>query len=484
MSSPESHSHCHCGCCASMDRREFMTAVGASALAINATAMALEEASGPPPTPAQPRVRAAFLNPKTEKYWMGWPGASYDIRARQADYTNTMTDAAKKLGVDLQVDSEPVVDLAGVDRLAAQCKQSRPDGVILIVGGLAPNYWPHAELFLAKRGEIPTIVFSPMGTSFTGNLQPSRKATRCFVAATQDYGWLATGVRMLWTISQMDNTRLCIVNGEKTYDERLAGIGTTLHHVPLQRWTDELVKIKESAEVKALAHEFTRTAKKTVEPNAQDVLNSAKNYFVAKRIMAAENCQGISLNCLGLIGERKIPCPPCMAWLKLNDELTPGICECDWNAGIGQRLCQLLIGRPGFQQDPAPNTVNNTLMGAHCSGPTKLGGPDQPAVPMILRSHSESGLGVSPQVLWPEGEAITVMTFQGPKTILVGTGHVVANIGTPPSGGCRTSAEFHIDNVPDSRDCKGFHQLFLLGRHERLLQAYAQLAGLECGAIA
>jgi hypothetical protein len=41
-----------------------------------------------------------------------------------------------------------------------------------------------------------------------------------------------------------------------------------------------------------------------------------------------------------------------------------------------------------------------------------------------------------------------------------------------------------MDNVTDSRDCKGFHQLFLLGRHERLLQAYAQLAGLECGPIA
>ena len=38
-----------------------------------------------------------------------------------------------------------------------------------------------------------------------------------------------------------------------------------------------------------------------------------------------------------------------------------------------------------------------------------------------------------------------------------------------------------MDNVTDSRDCKGFHQLFLLGRHERLLQAYAQLAGLSTG---
>ena len=97
MSSSESHSHCHCGCCASMDRREFMTAVGASALAINAAAVALGAASTSAPMPARPRVRAVFLRPKTDKYWMGWPGASYDIRARQTDYTKTMTDAAEKL---------------------------------------------------------------------------------------------------------------------------------------------------------------------------------------------------------------------------------------------------------------------------------------------------------------------------------------------------------------------------------------------------
>ena len=473
--SHESHSHAHCGCCASMDRREFMSTVGVSALAMNTAATALGSApAAAAPAAARPRIRAIFLRPKTDKYWMGWPGASY---------TKTMADAATKLRVDLQVDSEPVVDLPGVDALVAQCKQSRPDGVILIVGGLSPNYWPHTERFLAKRGDIPTVVFSPMGTSFTGHLQTTRKTAKCFVAATQDYGWLASGVRMLWTIWQMDHTRLCIINGEKTYDEKLAGIGTTLHHIPLARWTDELAKIEETAEVKALVAELTRTAKKIVEPNAQDVLNSVKNYFVAKRIMAAENCQGISLNCLGLIATRKIPCTPCIAWLKLNDELVPGICECDWNAGIGQRLCQLLLGQPGFQQDPAPNTVNNTLMGAHCSAPTRLRGPDQPAMPLILRSHSESGLGVSPQVLWPEGEPITLVTFQGPQKILVGTGHVVANIDTPPSGGCRTSAEFQMDNVADCRDCKGFHQLFLLGRHERLVQAYAQLSGLECGPI-
>ncbi len=36
---------------------------------------------------AKPRVRAVFVRPDVKQYWMGWPGASYDIAGRQADYT-------------------------------------------------------------------------------------------------------------------------------------------------------------------------------------------------------------------------------------------------------------------------------------------------------------------------------------------------------------------------------------------------------------
>jgi hypothetical protein len=481
MPSNHEHNHSHnCGCCASLDRRNFMATVGLSSLAapglFSLTSAALGEEAA---KPVKPRIRAVFLHPKTDRYWMGWPGACYDIKGRDAEFTQIMTAAADKLGVDLEINAEPIADMEAVDKLLAECKQSPPDGIILIVGALHPDYWSPTDKFLAEKGNLPTIVFSPMGTSFTGNLQAARKAKNCFTAATQDHGWLAEGVKLLHTLHAMKNARICIVNGDKTYDERLAVIGTTLHHVPLERWVEELGKQEVTAEVKALADHFAQTAKKTVEPKPADVVNAAKNYFVAKRIMAAENCQGISLNCLGLMEVRRIPCPPCMAWLMLNDEGSVGCCECDWNAAISLRLCSLLTGRPGFMQDPAPNTINDTLMGAHCSSPTKLRGFDKPGETLILRSHSESEMGVSPQVLWPANEAVTVMKFDGPGRIILGTGKVVANIDTPPCGGCRTSVELKMDNVADSRDCKGFHQLFVLGRHERMFQAYCQLAGIE-----
>ena len=481
------HEHSHsdsdlpCGCCLSLGRRDFMTTVGLSALALQSSAMGLASAVAADPAKGQakPRVRAVFLRGKTDRYWMGWPGASYDINARQADYTKVMTEAAKKEGVNLQVTAEPVADRAAVNTFLEECKKSPPDGVILTVGGLHPNFWPLAEQFVDNRGDIPTIVFSPMGTSFTGHLQNTRNKPKTLVAATQDFGWLAEGMHMFRTIWDMKTSRLCIINGSKTEDKVLDVIGTTLHYIPLGRWPEELKKVETTEEVRAIAAHYTKQAKKIVEPNSRDILNAAKTYVVAKRIMAAENCQGISLNCLGLIGDRKIPCPPCMAWLRLLDEGGVGTCECDWKASISQLLTSRLCGRPGFMQDPAPNTVNRTLMGAHCTSPTKLRGFDQDPEPLILRNHSESALGVSPQVIWPLGEPVTVMEFDGPKRMTLGTGKVVANIDTPPSGGCRTSVELEVDNKDDPRDCRGFHQLFIYGKLDNLFKDYCRLAGIE-----
>jgi len=71
------------------------------------------------------------------------------------------------------------------------------------------------------------------------------------------------------------------------------------------------------------------------------------------------------------------------------------------------------------------------------------------------------------------------MKFEGPEKIILGTDRVLRNIDTPPSGGCRTSVELELDNVPDSRDVKGFHQLFIYGDLEDQFRAYCKLAGIK-----
>jgi hypothetical protein len=61
---------------------------------------------------------------------------------------------------------------------------------------------------------------------------------------------------------------------------------------------------------------------------------------------------------------------------------------------------------------------------------------------------------------------------------------VRSNIAQPPTGCCRTAVEIELDRVADTRDVKGFHQLFILGNLERTLRAYGQLAGIQVAPIA
>lgn len=411
---------------------------------------------------------------------MGWPGAAYDIGGHEKEYTAVLRQAAEREGVALEF-REALWDEGAVGTFLEGLKAKPPDGVILTIMDM--SRWGDVNAFLEKRGALPTVVFSPMGTSFTGHLGPTAHAKHAFVAATQDAGWLGTGVKLHKVMSRMRELRICIASGDKTENKTLEVLGTTLRYVPRSRFPEDLAKVQESEEAKAVAAYYTKEARQIVEPSGADILNAAENYLACRRLMASEGCEAISMDCLGLVGSRQIPCPPCIGFSRLLDEGLGGVCEADVGAGISLMLASYLCGRPGFMQDPAPNTVNNTLMGAHCTCPTKLDGFDKPHEPFRLRSHSESDIGVSPQVLWRLGQKVTLMKFEGPGTMLIGTGRVRSNIDTPPSGGCRTSVELEVDDVADTRNVKGFHQVFLYGEWAELLKAYCQLAGVNAVAM-
>jgi len=459
-------------------RRSFLCSVGASAMAMKMGLLDFaSELFAAPAAPAkQPVVRTVFLRPDTDHFWMGWPGAGYDIKKSQALYTKALNDAAKQLGVQLQLDSKPLYSPPMVNTLLEQLKKTPPDGLIAII--MHMGQWRNVNHLVTSKGDIPTIVFSPMGTSFTGHLQATRASARTYVGATQDVGWLADALRMLKTVWDMKRTRICVARGKATVDRPLDTIGTTLHYIPRDRFVAEFNKAKTTDEMRQIAAYYKKEARKIVEPTDKDILDGARAYVACRKLMAAEHCDGYAMDCLGIVASKAAP-PPCLAFAHLRDEGIVGACEADWNAAISSRLTHLLFNRPGFMQDPAPNSVHNTLMGAHCTCATKLAGFDKPHEPFILRSHSESDIGVSPQVLWKIGQRCTIMKFQGPGSMILGTGTVVANIDTPPSGGCRTSVELEVDDVADARDCKGFHQLFIYGDLEWQFKAYAQLAGIQ-----
>jgi len=453
-----------------LSRRRFLAGAAAAAAA---SEMGLFEfasslfAAEPKPA-GKPVINVAYVRPPKAPD-VSWPGGNCDIPAQQALFTKTLRAAAEKLDVDLRVRDEPLHG-GGVGAYLEHLKKTPPDGQIIVAMELFG--WGPVQQVVKERGAVPTIVYSNL-SGFTGNLQLGRGDTGVLMAATQSAEWLEMAVRMLNAIWRLKHARILTTGrGSSTHE-----LGATI--VPCKvNWQDEIRKAGETEESKAIGEFYARSARKIVEPTKADILEAARQYGVLRRLMAEHDCQGITLaGCL-------ITKPPCLAVSKMRDEGIVATCEGCSYASLGELVSFLLFNRPTFIQDPSPNTINNTLIGAHCTSPTKLEGCDKDyRAPYMIRNY-HSRQGVSMQVLWPEGKDVTIIQFGWPKkTLMIGTGKVVSNIAQPPSGCCRTAVEMTVDGCEDTRDVKGFHQLFILGNLARPLRQFCKLAGIRAGSI-
>ena len=466
-------SKCHCcsGCGTGIGRRGFLAAAGATTLALQLESLdwasSLFAAESKPAE--SPVVHVVVTRPRKTPI-VSWPGGQTDVAAQQALFLKTIREAAAKLGVRVVVRDEPLENCQAIDQFLEQFKQTKSDG--LLVCAMELTLWPEVQHLVSHRGEVPCIVYSNM-TAFTGYLRATRAVPRTFVGATPEVTWLAYAVRMFHTCWKMKNTRIAILQGDQMKDAVVKNLGTQLRYLPARRFDEELSKVEATAEVKAMAEQYAKNAQEIIEPKPAEILDAAKNYIVCRRIMEAEQCQGISFACLGRVN------PVCVSFSRLIDEGVPAGCEADVDAVLSLQLTLSLFNKPGFIQDPSANTVRNTLIGAHCTSATRLEGLDKPyRAPYKLRSY-HTGTGAALQVLWPVGKDVTVMRLSGPESMILGSGKVVGNIAQPPSGCCRTAVEISLDGVADTDDCKGFHQLFVLGKLENDFRAYCHLAGIK-----
>lgn len=477
------HQTCACGG-GGLSRRELLASAAATGVIggfLLREASAAEKAmpaSRPEPESEWPDVRVAFLRPK-EKYWLGWPGTAWDVgmcdqyvkKSRQL-----ITDFGKQLGVRTRFEPEPLYTEQAVDAFIDDIKKTKPRGVIVMI--LHMDRWGLVNKI--ADADLPTIIFAPLGTCFTGHIQKLAKKPKVYLASSTDFelGPVRFGMKMIRTNHDVRRTRIAVLRGDERKDQVLEPFGLKLRHLPRQLFPDTLKAIGPTAEVLAMAEDYRKRAQRIIEPSREDLINASRNYYAILKVLEKEDCNGFTMDCLGLVSERKIPCPPCMAYAKMLDVGMPGVCEADINAVMSHVLCCRLLDKPGFQQDPVPDTVKNTFIGAHCVCGTRLNGYEQRPEPFILRSHSESNIGVSLQVLWKPGQEVTIMQFVEAGKMILGKGKVLQNFDTPPAGGCRTSVELAIDGPADVRDTRGFHQLFIYGDHVRDFQAYGQMYGI------
>lgn len=479
---------CAVGCsgCTALGRREFLAAVSAgSASLVAGSFSAAGEATVSkvkPHGPAArcvPTIKACFVRRKAD-YGMRWPGAVYDGKAALAKYKRQIAAAAKDLNARLDLRPEPIYSPEEADAWVAEAKARRPDGLLVVLLDRQEHAWPTANKAIDSR--IPTVVFSPVGSSFTTNTAGPSKKPGCLICSTDDFRQVQYGMKMLQAGARLRATCCIVLRGSKRADTQTPHLGIKLRYVPAKDFIDEYRKTDADDEVRAMAEHYMRRARRQVGATKQDVINGVKSYVVARTILRREQGDAITMDCLGALGPTKISLP-CIAWSKMNDDGVPAACEADLGAVATHTIVQYLFDRPGFQQDPVAETAREAIIGAHCSCPTRLKGFSEPPEPFDLVHHHGMRDAV-PRTLWREGQPVSSADVlpgnkDQPPKMIISTGRVLGNVSVPPAGGCVVSVMVKFDGVTDVLAYPGFHQIFFYGDFKRELVQFCRLFGIE-----
>jgi len=428
-----------------------------------------------------PKIRVTFVR-REEEYGMWWPGAVYDGETARKKYSEKLKQTAQSLGVDLTIKPTPIYSLEEADQWIAEAKATQTDGLMVMVMDRQQHSWPTAHK--AVESGIPTVIFSPLGTSFTTNTIHLAERPGCIVYSTNDFSQPAYGMKMLKAGSRMKQARCVVIKGNERKAIPLADTGITLQYVPADTFIEVYNSMPVSDEIVAMTDEYLHQAKDIRKATRQDVINGIKSYLVAGEILKNEKADAISMDCLGALASESVSLP-CISWSRMNDDGIPAACEADIGAIAAQIMVQYLFDRPGFQQDPVADTSDDTIIGAHCSCPTRLSGFNESPEPFELIPHHGNRDAV-PRTLWKEGQRVTcldVLPADGKardrSQLLISTGTVVDNMSVPPSGGCVVSVKVKFDDGHEVLSYPGFHQLFFYGDYKRELEDFCQLYNYE-----
>jgi hypothetical protein len=482
---------CAAGCqgCHGVSRREFVAAASATFasasllggwLSGGRTAWADPIKQQGPAATCVPAVKACFVRRKGD-YGMRWPGKVYDGEAARRKYTDQITTAAKELGLKLDLAPAPLYTAAEADAWLAQAAQQKPDGLLVVLLDRQEHAWPTAGRAIDTK--IPTVVFSPIGSSFTINTAAPSKKPGCMICSTDDFGEVRYGLKMLKAGAKMKATRCLVIAGDKEGDSEIRGLGIKLRTIPAKAFLDEYQKTPESEEVLKMAKDLIQGAKRLIRATEQDVIHGIKSYVVARTLLAREKADAITMDCLGALGHTKVSLP-CIAWSKMNDDGIPAACEADLGAVATHVITQYLFDRPGFQQDPVGESAREAVIGAHCSCPTRLGGfGTPPEVYDIVHHHGVRDATARP--VWKVGQRVTCADVllepapAKPHKMVISAGTVLENVAVPPAGGCVISVMVKFDGTTDVLAYPGFHQLFFYGDYKRQLLQFCRMFGIE-----
>ena len=198
-------------------------------------------------------------------------------------------------------------------------------------------------------------------------------------------------------------------------------IGPRIVQVDLSELVKEVGKIS-SSEARKISEGFLSNVLKMVEPTEMDVVQAAKIYLGLKNLVKKYNLDALSIRCFDLIPA--LDNTGCFAVSKMIDEGVIAGCEGDIDTTLTMLVLHYLTNEPVWLANTCSiDRAKNTLTFAHCTIATKL---LEDASKVTLRSHFESGKGVSIQGVLKQGQKVTIARLGGLKMdkMVIATGTI------------------------------------------------------------
>ena len=419
--------------CENCTRREFLgtTAMGGMMLAANQVrGETAAEARPPASLPSKVRICAIFAGAPVPAD-RSWGVCEEEIAAMQ----QRLKEVERKLG-----NVEFVIGRASTpEQAAALMKQSGDEAPVLAVNLCIGGLLRVSEPILQSGRSLG--VFSPPASGhdwmYPFRWRQDGKPVTMFTSS--DYGELERAARVLRVIPLLHHSRVLAflpLRGTPpacSPEETKKRLGVDVVVVPQKRF-DEVLKAVDAKKAQAETDQWIQGAKKNVEPTREDVLKAARVSLALGQLMDEEKAQGLAVGtCMGWL-ERGFPC---LGFTRLRDRGIPASCEGDMDSLWTMLLFEYLFGIAGFQGNATFDTAKNAVWTAHCVGPLKMEGPEGKAVPYLLRSHSEIGGGVVPEVQYRLGQKITRTKLVNLDTLLISTG-TIREVPEKSVRACRT----------------------------------------------
>lgn len=417
----------------------------------------------------------------------GWPHINFNYEQAAGQ----ICEALKQRMPDALIDTSISSDVEAAKNEFPDIKKQY-DGLVLITATNAPClYNVYCDMADTR---FPVLIADLPHAGSGGFLNAATRVCKehlpIGLAASMDYGDIAENAQLIEVLKRIKKEKILIISDNPGNEMFAPGKIEALK----QNWGCETV-IKNSQDIfslynsvseqqaRPLAEKWLTHSIRSVEPSKEEIIKSAKLYYVLEELKKQTGSTAVTVDCLSLFYENRMKAYPCLSFFEMLNQGTIGICEADVDSVLSVMISTLGFDRPGFVSDPVIDTSSNQIIYDHCVCSNRMTGyQDSRIQEYYIRSHAEDQKGASVQTMLPLNLPVTTYKLCTDKNAFaVHSGIAVGNVGL--DRGCRTklAAEANVQSIMRNwnMDIFGWHRVTVYGDWREKLLNLAQMKGMD-----